>query len=131
MPHRLLVAVCSLIAVLLLAGCGGKGVNTASSRGGSGSSVVIDNKLDGIAHVVNANEFQRGDTLVVQAGLENSTGRDASFLTRWEWYEENYRVQSLDNDTVRQIKAGETIVIEGVAPTPQVDGWTLKVSRAN
>ncbi len=131
MPRRLILSTALLALSLALTGCGRKGVNTVTVRDGAVNSVVLDGGLDDIASVTEVNQFNRGDTLYVQVAVTNDTGRDASFLTRWEWFEGDFRVPALENDRVRTIKARETMTLDGVAPNASVDGWTLKLSRAN
>ena len=133
---RLLPTAALLLVSVAAGGCRSSrgGTNTVTYKPAASDrpqSFITDNDLAGVARVVDANAFRRGDTLQAQVRVENATGRQQRFVSQWVWYEGEFESKTLENDRVRTIGPRETLTLNGTAPNPDVDGFQLKLSPAD
>ena len=142
---RLLPSAALLAAAL--AGCsGGTGVNTLefeptpalAAEGADGETrraleyIVTDRGLNQIARVVSARQFfGQGSTPQVQVAVRNTSRKPQRFVYSWVWLDGDFEVDSpLSGDRTISIKPREVKTLRGTAPSDEVEGWRLRLSRA-
>ena len=131
-----------VLLTLLLAGCGGgAGTNTAEfALDPDGpparpvvDTVITDKSLDRIARVVDARQaFGRGTVPQVQVTVRNTTARRQRFVYQFVWLDGGFAVDT-NKTRAQEVDIGPraTRVLRGSAPSREVEGWRLVLSRAD
>ena len=126
-----IAAAVALSAALAVGGCR-SGTNTIEvRRGDNGAKTIeVDGKLAKLAKFRDVSQFRQNGMLTPQVEVENLTGRDQNIATQWVWFEGNFQVAQ-DVRKTQNLEPRQTIMIQGVAPNGNVDGYRLNVSRAS
>ncbi|MEM1010656.1 MAG: DUF1425 domain-containing protein [Planctomycetota bacterium] len=122
------------IALLAVSGCrSSQGTNRVVFEEGETDKVVVDKKLDKLVRVQELRVFnERGDTMQPQMRVENMTGRSQSVTYQWVWLEGQYELPESSNTArVLNLEPREQKTITATAPNPAVDGFVLRLNRAN
>ncbi len=129
----------SLIAASAVAGLGGcrssQGTNQVVLRSGDATAenIVLDKKLSKLVRVDDVLVFDdRGDSMQTQVRVSNTTGRGQNVTYQWVWYEGDFELpEGANGARVLSLEPKETKTISGTAPDPRVDGFVLRLNRAN
>lgn len=117
-----------MVSMMSVAACLAAGCSTPPENGGSSHLDQRDfNALD--VKAVGSVSQKRGDLLVVQTELKNSSQYDRTVFWRYRWFDKigmEVGVETTWNPLL--IYGQQTQYVKGVAPSPKADNFKLELT---